>query len=471
MVVWFGIQARAQEKDPRVNPPLPSSEENSSNVPGDGDPQNLSPKPRPDARPLSGAQDLGIGSFWGGRSFLIGSFQFTQGFDTNNSNQPDGSDLSTDSLRTTLRGSIAVQRDWGSQRLTIAYSTGGILYNNQRELNAPVHSVAFSHQITGRRVSLLLTDQFSYLPEASFGLEGFSGISEAGGFPSSSLGTAQGTVVGVEQARLNPLFIPGQTVLTKRTQRISNSSVAQTQFSLSRRASFTVSGGYSFLHFLESGFIENNSVTARAGFDYNFNDRDRFAIIYGVNRVRFEGIDQSIDNHNAHLSYGRQLTGRLAFQLSAGPRLNMFRNPAAGSSRRLSWSAGGSLQYTMAAANLTLRYHRLTTNGSGVLLGAESDVVDLGLAGKLSRNWSVGFSGGYARNRALRELNLGNADERFSTWRGGANLSRSIGRYARLFLSYNVNLQRNNRTSLSNRSLRHDFALGFSWRLRPIGIE
>ncbi len=462
--------AWAQQKDPRSlhpqapYPPLSSMQSNqapeeSSSVAAD-DPKLA----EPDQRPLSGTEEFTLGSSRSGRSYLLPSFQFLQFVDTNPGSTIGDSELDKATL---LRGSLALQRVGRRHQFSANYSGGGTLYNTRSDLNDSFQRLGVTQTFNWRQWALLLSDQVSYLPESSFGYGGFG------------LGDANSPALGGFDAnlpQLNRLFDPNQTILTARARRISNVFVGQVQYKFNPRSSFTAAGSYGVLHFLDTGFINNNSATFRTGYDYALNAHDTLAVIYGFTRFRFEGIDSGANNHVLYFAYGRRITGRLALRFSAGPQVNTFRNLLLGSGTQVSWSMGSTLLYQLLRTSFYLSYLRGMSGGSGVLMGAQSDWVE-GVANRqLSRKWSGSLAFGYAHNTSLLQLAAASRDFTFNSWHARADLSRALGRSARLSFTYGLHRQSSDSsacvgsTTCGRVFLRHRFGLGFDWSFHRIGI-
>jgi hypothetical protein len=463
--------AWAQQKDPRVNPPVAPVGESSSKAP-ESTTSAPAPAPapaqQPDTRPLTGVEDFSLGSPGGGRSYLVPSFRITQGFDTNNLDQAGSSNFNHQS---NVNASVQLQRIWSRYTLAANYVVGGVMYSGQNGARSPVHNMILSQTIQGRRWSALISDTFGYLPESAFGLGGFGGVGGIGPLPGSSLGNNFGGNLG----SLNPILVPNQTIITERATRISNQVMGQFSYAVSPRMSWNVSGGYGILRFLGDGFTNSSNSSFRTGMNYQMNAHDSLGVVYGFGASRFTGTTRAFNTHTVHVSYGRRLTGRLALQFSTGPLISQFRNPLTGSGTRLSWSTSTMLRYAMQDMDVSLSYYRTITGGSGVFLGAQSDVISVNLARELTRTWSMGMDFGYAHNSSLRELNTGGkASATFNSYRAGVSFSRPVGRYASLSLGYNLNYQNQGAcatTVCNGRVLRHAFSLGFDWQFHPISLE
>ncbi len=475
--VWILIIAFAactapawtQQDDPRVSAPsqpLPPLKDSSSRMNADAsDPGAVPAGIVPDNRPLSGAQQYGLGTPGVRRNILGGSVQFRETADTNSTSAPGGSsDIQSASY---LTGNLAVRHLWRNSELEATYSGGGGLYNTRSDLNQVSHQVGFSERVTLRRWGFLLSDQASYLPESSFGFNGL-------GTPiavNSGLGA-----FGSQFSNLNPLFDPNQSILTGRARRISNVVLGEVQYSVSARTSVTASASYGLLHFMGAGFIDDHNWMVRGGYNYALNPRDTLGLIYAFSEMSFNVNDSKIDNHSAQLAYGRRITGRLALQLSAGPQITTFRNVATNPGAQVSWSAGASLNYRRSRSNLFLSYLRGVTGGVGLFEGAKRDEVQAGVTRTLTRTWTGSLSAGYARNTAIGQLTQGLSEFKLNSWTAGAGLDRPLGRRMSVFLSYNFQHQDSDTSicitgSCGTALQRHQFGLGLNWTIRPIAID
>ncbi len=484
--LWIGIlavalavpQLQAQEKDPRLSQPvkpLPgiTSGESSSKAPADAV-AAVPAAPQADKRPLSGAEDIGLGG--GGRSQLLTAVQFLQSVDTNSSSIPGQSRAEALS---TLRGSLALQRFGSDRQLTLQYSGGGSLYNTQTQTSGQFHQFGVSQQFSLQRWTLLVSDFMSYSPDSAFAGGGAigGGFGGIGGLGSGIGGGIGGGVGGAGfGGGLNPGFTPSQSILTSHSGRISNSVVGQAQYNLSARSSLTATASFGLLRFLDAGFIDSQSFVFQSGWNRDVTARDTIALSYALNLLRFEGNNGHVDSHSIHLNYGRRITGRMAMHFSAGPQINQTASPINGNETRLSWSSRAQLTYRFTRTDLDLSYNRRLTGGSGVLLGAQSDLVRVGMGRTFGRNWSTGFGFGFAHNENLRQLTPGLAERKFNTVQADVSVRRPLGRSASIYLLYNAQWQRG-RTEpcltmpCTTNLTRHHFGIGLDFRFQPVQLD
>ncbi len=468
--------AGAQEKDPRLAQPakpLPpvTSGESSSKAPADSAAAPESQPGQADQRPLSGVQDLGLGG--GGRSMLLPSLQFLQSVDTNRNSTGTANNLEALS---TLRGQLALQKIWSNHTMTLGYSGGGSIYDHNAPTNGQFHMLGITENFALRRWNLLFSDQFNYSPDTSFGggnlFSGIGGQNLAG----SGFGSGIGGFGGINGGGLNPAYVPGQTIFSSRGARLNNSVVGQAQYSFSGRSSWTGSGGYSVLHFLDSGFIDSKNANFSTGYNYQLSGKNTVAVTYGLSRVRFGSSNGSVNNNNVQISFARRVTGRLAFQVGGGPQINLFDDPINGKSTRLSWGTRTSLVYRLPRTTFDLSYNRRITGGSGVLLGAQTDFFRFGANRQFSRNW-IGMAGlGYSHNSSLRALTTGTTDRHFNSVQADVSVHRPLGHYASLYLLYNAQWQNSvvspcAGAGCNSRFLRHHFGIGLDWQFRPINLD
>jgi hypothetical protein len=441
----------------------PAGAPGSSSAPSTTDagqaPADTSDAAAPDTRPLSGPEEITVGLRHGARNYVLPSLQVNVYGDSNQISAVGG----TRGLGMTgsVTGRLALQHVTRKNQLTIDYMAGGLLYSRNSDFNTMIHQFGITESIKGRRWELMLGDRASYLPESAFGFYGFGGL---------------GLGVGSNLGNLNPNFSTNQTLFSSRGDRISNVTVAQVSYLASARSSFAVSGSYGLLRFLNSDGIESDHRMYTASYNYLLTRKDSLGIVYGYGQFRFRGVGFGIDDHFLQLSYGRRITGRMAFEVAAGPMVDVFRNFATASQRRYAWNAHSSLRYRLPRADLGFSYGHFTTNGSGVLFGAETDQFSGTIGVRLTRNWSGSIDPGYAHNTRLRQTTTGNASVSFDSVYGGFSLRRSLGRYMDTSFRYSIQDQR---VSLSgtpgigggNTFVRHLFGVGFNWHTRPYDFD
>ncbi len=480
LVLALGVPAAwaQQQKDPRLNtpvaplPPIMSGESSSKALMDDPapSPQNAL---KPDESPLSGAEAFSLGIRSGGRSYVQPSINYRQ--------FADNSQLTTTSVDDwrsagTLTGSLALQHTRSRSQLGIDYSGGGELFSTIGSSQFSYHRLGLSERISWRRVTLLLADSMTYLPESSFGGGGFGGISSGllGGLGSGGIGTGLGGGFG---GGLQPGIVPSQSILTGSGRRISNTAMGQIQFTISPRASMTAGGSYGLLRFLDSGFISSNNYQFSTGYNYKLNPSDTIGVAYSVSMMRFDGINSSGDFHDIQLAYGRRLTGRLAMRLTGGPQFGRFTNPVVGAGDRVSWSVRNSLLHNFRNTDLGLSYAHEASSGSGVAAGADTDRVEGTLSRQLTRMWSGNLVFGFAHNKSIQALNAVATNRNVNTWHTGFQLVRPLSRKASLSFTYNLTGQSAGNppgcTGLAcgRLPLRHQFSLGINWGFGPYAID
>lgn len=482
--------AQQQQKDPRLNPPvapIPSAtaQESSSKAPTD-EPATPAASVTPDQGPLSGAQAFTSG--WSNaRSYFQTNLRYTQIGDNTRATS-----TSNDAWQSTgaLYGQFSLQRIWPRSQLGFNYGTGGPLFATAGLHRTTFHMFSFQDQMSFRRVSIMIADVMTYLPESSFGAGGLGGIAGGfGGFGNGGFGLNPGGTfgglggvggigsLGGIGGGLTPGLTPNQSILGGSGERVSNTVLGQMSFLMTPRSTITASASYGMLRFFQPGFIDSDSYQFRVGYDYRLTGSDTVAIGYSAGLIRFSGLSRGANNNSIFLSYGRQLTGRLAMRFAGGPRYAMFNNPVTGASHRLSWSASSSLTYDLPNLNVGLSYFHAMTAGSGVIFGSNSDRVELRLGRQLTRMWAGSFQTGYAFNKSLQQLNATPFERLFHTWHAGIYLSRTISRQANLYFTYDLTGQSaNNPTGCVGLTcgqfpLRHRFGLGFSWGFGPYSIE
>jgi hypothetical protein len=416
----------------------------------------------PDTSAITGGANFSVGNPEGNRSYWQPHAEASLTLDSNGL-ESTGTSWSTWS---SLYGGIDVHRISGNSAMTLSYLAGGSISNNGSSSNGVVQGLNFADKITLRRETIYVFEQLSYLPETSYGLGGLGG----GGLGGISL-------PGVGGLGLAPGLTPDQTVLTTQGgQILSNSLVLEGDTQLSGRSSVTLLGGYSLLHYFGTTELDYGDVNARIGYNRQVTRADSIGISYTYSAIRYDNVAQAIDNHVAQISYGRRITGRLAFQLSGGPEFSVFSTPivantgASPSTSELYWTISSSLQYRLSRTQLAANYFHGVSGGSGILPGAISDNVSGTASRQLTRTIGSSFNFGYSRNEAVNVSAVGN--QAYDYWFGGASLNRPWGRNLNVSLWYQLQYQSSNSsfcigTSCSTNFIRHLISVTLDWHTRP----
>ena len=457
--------AQAQEQkgggDQRVQPSAPVSPNETEQVPEEGQAQQTSP----DSRSFSGAEEFTAGTRERLRSYFFPSLEVSEMADSNSPLTSESHEFET---MESLTARLTLQKATKHSQLAVDYVGGEQIYNQDSQLDTTIHQLGVTQSYQGRRWGFLLDDRASYLPEAAFGYGGFGWMGALG----PSLGGAFGSIL----ANLNPAFDPNAGLFTGRGSRISNATVAQVQYAAGPRSSITVSGSYGFLHFQTPGFIDSKNAFFLVAYSRTLTPRDYFGINYGFGIFQYPQGGESFQTNLLELSYGHRITGRLAVEVGGGPQLNVFKSPLTGSSTAPLWTAHCSLDYRVHKGAVALSYDRYTANGGGLLTGADTHLVQLAWTIQLTRNWSGSLEPSYSHSRSLSQTTSGENDYTYNSAYVGASLSRGLGRYTTMFITYNLQSQGsttapclagNCGTSLP----RHMVGIGFDWHPRQITTD
>ncbi|MCU1241329.1 MAG: hypothetical protein JWO71_2055 [Candidatus Acidoferrum typicum] len=431
------------------------------NVDGMAALESNAPTDMPDTRPLGGVQDLSLGSQASRHSFLLPSFGVISQVQFNPyESKPAGN--SSPATSTYVSGRLALNKISARSETLLDYLAAGAFATNSNQGNSIVQSVDFAETIKGGRWSHVFGDQFTYLPGSSFNFGGLGGLGNFG--------------LGLSSVGLTPGFrqdlVPNQSVLTNAAA-ISNAAFVQTTYALGYRSSLNFFGTYGTLHFLDNGFQNSSSVSGGASYGYLLSPLNSMAVSYGFNRFIFPHLPVGADSHTVQLSFARRITGRMSFQAGAGPEIQVYRSPLAGSGTVLSWTANAGVNYRLREWGASLYYSHSLGGGSGVLAGAEADTV----SGHLSRGfgkWRGFTSVGYARNRALQQTSIHVIAPQ--SWFGGAQISRGFGTLGSFFLSYNASRQSSlaavcSVPACASNQLMQTISVGYNWGFRPIVLE
>lgn len=445
---------------PAYHSPLAGAADNNGTE--DADSQGLGP----DTRSLSGAQNLSLGFPRLTHSYWLPHFD---AYSTAASNGLSASSETGWTTYTSLIGGLDLHRMSGNSDLVLNYTGGGIISNDGSMGNSVIQELQFSDRFSFRRTTLSFVDQLGYFPETAFGPGGLGGFGLPGG---GALGIQNG-------------LVPDESILTASGQRITNSFFTEIDRSLTPRSSLTFVGGYSVLHFFDNDLINSADAIFQAGYNYEMSREDTIAVLYRFSAYRYSNFNQSINDNTVQLSYGRRVTGRLAFQIAAGPEVTLFRMPISGASggtaststnstTQAYWSLYTSLRYQLRRTGLGLSYSHGVGGGSGVLAGSVGDTVSGSAVHQFSRTLNGSFNFGYSRNSGLAAFTASTTtDQAYSYWFSGVNLAHPIGRSLNLFLNYQLQYQDSNSQfcvgpTCGTSIVSHQVSVGFSWRDHPI---
>jgi hypothetical protein len=462
-------QSQSAAPIPAYRSPLASLADNGES---EANPQELGP----DTRPLAGAQDLSVGVPPLTHSYWEPSFNVTS---TADSDPPIGSINGGWTTWTTMMAGLDVHRITGHSDMTVNYLGGGVISNDGEGSNSVLQQLGFNDKVSWKRTTLTFIDQLSYIPDITQGYGTLSGLTLPGG---GSVGIQEG-------------FLPGQSILTPLGNRLTNSFIAQDDTYLTPRSSLTFVGGYSLLHYYGDNLLDMGDAIFQGGYNYQMTRKNTFALLYRYSGYRYSNFGQSINDNMVQASFGRRVTGKLAFQIAAGPEIAFFETPInasgsstggsggtgtggtgsspAGSTSEILWSLNTSLTYQLERTGVGLSYSHGLNGGSGVLAGAEGDSVSGTLSRQLTRMLGASANLGYFRSSGLNIATSTPTSQSYNYWFGGASFNRPVGRTLTLSLSYQMQYQNSNEpfcvgTTCGTSAVRHMITVGLGWHGRPI---
>jgi hypothetical protein len=419
-------QEREEKPKPAARVLLPLPDLNGNQQDADQVPDTM----QPDRGPVSGVQSPTLGTSQLRHSYWVPGIQYGNTTQSGSSNPSGNAGWTTTNY---VSGNLSLLGAWSHALLAMNYSGGGFFSNDPTQGNGQYHQLASAYEIDQRRWQLLFVDQFSYLPQSSFGFGGSSGLA----FPGIT-GSLSVPLPGLQN-----VVVPGQSILAASGPRYSNASAAQWTYEVSRRGSLTIAGVYGFLRFTDAGNIGSDTEILNVGYNYAITRKDFLGGIYRFTAYHYPGQPQALGDHVAQFVYGRRLTGRLALNLTGGPEIVRFRLPVNGSTQSVSGSGTASLVYGFRMTTVRLGYTHGVSSGSGFFTGASTDQINGYWARPLTRAWNANVSFGYAKNRQIVSIN-GLTSPSYNTWVPSAGLTRALGTKASLSIGYQAQIQTSN---------------------------
>jgi hypothetical protein len=376
---------------------------------------------QPDFSPLTGMQNPTLGMPGIRHSYWVPGFQFS----SNEFSSSGGSGWTSDNY---FIGNLSLVQAWSRALLAVNYSGGGYVSSNSQQGGGFYQQLALAQNYQTERWLIQFVDQYSRIPQSSFGFGGGTnlGIPGVGG----SLGN---TIPG-----LGGNYTPNQTIYGTGTF-TSNVSALQATYALSRRSSLTVAGSYGLLRFEKAGNYDSNTTIASAGYNYELTRNDTLGLVYRYGSYQYPGNPQAYTDNAVNVAYGRKVTGHLGLGLFIGPEITNFRIPIGNSSQRTGLSASANMTYAFERGVFTVAYLHGLSAGSGVLLGSNLDWVTATVSRQLTRQWSGSLIFGYSHNSPVVGTGAGSSPA-YGDWYVGGSATRPIGRNFSFAVAYTATI-------------------------------
>jgi hypothetical protein len=415
----------AQQQPPPDAPPKPAAKTFPVPVILYGDQEDDSNRNglRGDYTPLTGIQNatLGIPDFE--HSYWVPGIQYGATVISPPSNQPGSSWY----INNYVVGNLSVLDTWSRAQFAFNYSGGGYFSSDSSQGNGQYQTVGLSETFHSDRWLFQVLDQFSYLPQSSFGFGGGTNLGVPG----------VGGSLGSSGPGLGNNFVPNQSIAGF-GPRYSNAAGLQFTYALSKRSSFTAYGTYGLLTFINPGNFDSTTLSAGFGYNYAITRKDTIGVVYRFTNNQYPGNPQAYADQTASFAYGRKITGRIGLQLLAGPEYTRFRIPIGTTSSQLGASVSAYLTYGFEKGSITGGYNHGLSGGSGVLIGSISDQVNLGVSRKLTRPWTGFLSVGYAHNRPV--VSSATAGASYNSTYVGGGVGRPFGRNLNFSVAYTASI-------------------------------
>lgn len=405
---------------------------------------------------ITGGLAPNVGDSGGTQSQIKAGVQYSELFDSNFQNTNGTAGWNAIS---TIGGHLDLQRAGANSALFFSYSGGGFIDPKDSSLNSSFHQFQASETLQFRRLTLQFADSFSYLPQSSFGFGG-------GGYGGSPF-------VGI--AILNPNLLPGQGILSTAANRVSNSFLAQAAYASSPRTAWTFTGNYGLLHFTSPLYVNSADYGFSAGYNYQLTARDVIGASFLFDATRFSPSVASINNSTINFNYGRHISNELMFQIGIGPQLSQY-NPVGAPSMgtRFAWNLNAGLSYLHGHTTTNVSYLHGVTEGGGILIGATTSMVSIGVSHPFGAYTTASGSFGVSRNGSLPQTGV--ISNSYTSEFVTIGINRKLGQEFSVSATYNFTRQTTNGAPCVTavcgpQVLRHQIFIGFGWDMRPKALR
>ena len=404
-------------------------------------------------------------------SFLLSNLVLGQSFHSTRL----ANDTSTDIL-----GSLQLLKFWHRSVTSLDYVGGASFYpSDSVQATEQIQRFTAAQGFLWRRRHLTIVDSFGNSSSGGtfgsslFGGEGLFDLIFAGtsSDASSSLGL--------------PLFTGSATLGAWTGSQIVNVSLAELTNELTKRSYITALGSYGASLYSNSKLVNSHQLSLALQYGYRMSARSTVGVLYAYRNFRYPlSSEGSVDSNIAQIVYRYRISPRLGVVIGAGPELDSSTSeitipivtpPLVLTSRteQLNASAFGSLAYAFKKSSLQVSYQRLTTAGSGIFVGANTDAAQVTTGRQLLRVWTASFSSGYGSLRQIQKQLQSAAGRSYQYWYISAGASRSLGPRLSFVVSYQFNRDYAS-YGCDGRSgcigPQHTILFGLSWRARPIRL-
>ncbi len=374
--------------------------------PGEGELQ-------PDFSPLTGMQNTTVGLPEFRHSYWVPGVQYASTIQSTPSSIAGGS--SSWYANNYVLGNLSLLEALGRSTLAVNYTGGGFFSTNSTQGDGFYQQLGLAETYHTERWLFQIVDQFSYIPQSSFGFGGGTNL----GVPGVG-GTLGNTIPG-----LGGNYVPNQSIYGVGPF-YSNTAALQASYALSRRTSVTLSGSYGLQSFTQAGNIDSNVIVGSVGVNYALNAKDTIGVVYRYSGYHFPGDPQAYGSNVVNVAYGRKITGRIGFRVFVGPQFTSYRIPIGNTSQSTGFSASANLTYALARTSFSVYYLHGLSGGGGELVGSDLDQVTGNVSRTLTRTWTGNINFGYARNSPVGGAASGGVT--YNDWFVGGGVGRPIGR-------------------------------------------
>ena len=233
---------------------------------------------QPDSSPLTGMQNATIGIPEIRHSYWAPGLQFGSNISPNSYGQTNSSWNATNYFI----GTMSLLEAWDRGTLAVNYSGGGFVSTDSLRGNGWYQQLALAQSYQTPRWLIQIFDQFSYIPQSSFGFGGGTSL----GIPGTG-GPGNTTIPGLggdyTQAKA---FMASDLIY-------SNTAALQATYALTPRGSFTAAASYGVLNFLQSGNYDSNTLVSSLGYNYALTRNDTIGLVYRFSAYHFPGNPQA----------------------------------------------------------------------------------------------------------------------------------------------------------------------------------
>jgi hypothetical protein len=247
--------------------------------------------------------------------------------------------------------------------------------------------------------------------------------------------TTSASFLGIQDAGSTE---PPPSVFSPNTHSVDNMTSATLMFHLDYATTATFGGSYTMLRFPTLPGLETNDSSANTQLSRRLSYRTSLLSTYSYMHYHYLENSFTSQVQVAQFGFDRKWTHRFSTSLTAGPQwISSTSQAIVPDATRLSVQFSGDCVLRQGYANIS--FQRSTNDGQGYMMGSAFDALSLAYLRRFGRSYTVRTTTNFQRTTSLKVHAFS-----YDSIYGVAGLTRQVGRFTSVFVTYTGMYQSSN---------------------------